>query len=246
MGVSTRKLILLTSTLLALAPAARAADPVEFPDEELAQESVLPVFDRSESVKYRTIRTAGRIEFGPVASYSLLEPFYQQASFGATGTYHFNETSALNIFGTYFMQGLNENGNNLNPIPGSSPQSSLNAQYAPQSKYMLLGNYQFTPFYGKISITKEFVMNLSIYGFAGAGGLAIGDIIAPIGNIGFGQKLYFGQNFALRMDLRFAGYMGPDVLSRNLQNETKEQSASSFDKKLNFTSMVSVGAVFLL
>lgn len=246
MGVSTRKLILLAWTMVSLAPFARAADNVEFPDEELATESVLPVFDNSESVKYRTIRTAGRFELGPVASYSLLEPFYQQSSFGATATYHFNESSALNFFGTYFLKGLNENGNNLNPIPGSAPQSSLNAQYAPQSKYMLLANYQFTPFYGKISITKDFVMNLSLYGFAGAGGLAIGDTIAPIGNLGIGQKLYFGPNFAIRMDLRFAGYMGPDVLSRNLQNETTEQSASSFDKKLQFTSLVSVGAVFLL
>lgn len=228
---------------------ARGADSIEFPDDELASESVLPVFDRSESVKNRAVRSAGRFEFGPTGSYSLLEPLYNPMSFGLTATYHFNETSGLNLFGTYFMKGLSDNGNNLNPVPGRTGpvnERNLNAQFAPSPKYMALANYQFTPFYGKISLTKDYVMNLSLYGFVGGGMIGVGDSFAPVGNIGLGQKLYFSKNFALRLDLRFLAYSGPDVLSRNLAPVTEEQSASTFEKKLIFSSLASVGAVFLL
>ena len=231
---------------LSVSPAARAADAIEFPEDELATESVLPVFDHADSVKNRAVRMSNRFEIGPTGSLSLMEPFYSPYSIGGTATYHWSEVSGLNVFGTYFLQGLSENGNNLNPIPGTTPSRNANLQYAPQPKYTLLANYEYTPFYGKISITKDFVMNLGVYGFIGVGGMGVGDTICPAGDIGFGQKLYFTQNFALRFDLRFMMYRGPDVLSRNLQAETTMQSASSFESKMIFTGQLSAGLVFLL
>ena len=222
-----------------------AADKIEFPDDELAAESVVPIFEKPESVKFRSIRTAGRFEIGPELSDSLLEPFYNPISIGGTATYHFNEISAFNVFGSYFLQGLSDNANNLNPIPGK-PGINMNLQYAPQPKFMVLGNYQFTPFYGKISLTKEFVMNLNVFGFVGAGGIMIGDGLKPAADLGLGQKLYFTRNFALRLDLRFLAYQGPDVLSRNLNQVTQVQSTSSFDQKIIFSGLLSVGAVILL
>jgi outer membrane beta-barrel protein len=241
--------LVLVTTLSVLSTKSFAADSIEFPDDELASESVLPVFDRSESVKNRAVRSAGRFEFGPTGSYSLLEPLFNPMSFGATATYHFSETNGINFFGTYFMKGLSDNGNNLNPVPGrtgSPSELNFNAQYAPAPKYLGLVNYQFTPFYGKISLTKDYIMNLALYGFVGGGMMGVGDSAAPVGNFGIGQKLYFSRNFALRMDLRFLGYSGPDVVSRNLAAEKAEVSAEKFEKKLIFSSLVSVGAVFLL
>ena len=240
--------IVFCGLLLALivSPVARAADAIEFPEDELATESVLPVFDHAESVKNRAGRMTNRFEVGASGSLSLMEPFYSPYSVGGTATYHWSEVSGFNVFGTYFLQGLSENGNNLNPIPGTSPSRNANLQYAPQPKYALLGNYEYTPFYGKISITKDFVMNLGVYGFIGIGAMGVGDTVCPAGDIGFGQKLYFTQNFAIRLDLRFMMYNGPDVLSRNLQSVSSEQSASSFDSKLIFTGQLSAGLIFLL
>ena len=38
-----------------------------------------------------------------------------------------------------------------------------------------LGEYQLTAYYGKISITKSFVVNLSLYGLVGLGQVSFGD-----------------------------------------------------------------------
>jgi hypothetical protein len=39
------------------------AETIEFPEEELATESVLPVFDKTVVVRNRTITRAGRVDF---------------------------------------------------------------------------------------------------------------------------------------------------------------------------------------
>ena len=228
------------------APASADTDKIEFPEEELAAESVLPVFDNPSVVRARLVKTEGRFELGPMGGYSMSEPFFQSTSYGATGTYHFTEEHGLNILGYAFSQGLNANGQGLNPIPQSDPVVNANLQFAPAPKFLLLGNYQFTGFYGKISLTKDWVMSLHTYALGGIGVIGIGDGVKPAGSIGLGQKFYITPNFALRFDLRFVAYQGPDILSRALYNVTAEQPASSFSDKLNTTSLLGFGAVFLL
>jgi outer membrane beta-barrel protein len=222
---------------------ARASEKIEFPDEELAAESVLPVFDHPVSVKNKNILTAKRWEVGPTLGLSLLEPFYNPLSIGANVSYHLHEEAAVNVLLLSFMQGLSANAQGLNPIPGKPV--SVNLQYAPAPKYLLLGSYQFTGFYGKISITKDFVMNLHVYGLGGLGAFGIGDSLNPAINVGIGQKLYFSKNWSLRLDFRLIGYQGPDVLSVNLSTKSSVQPASSFDQKLYFPTMLSASMVYL-
>lgn len=231
---------------LAMKPGMAFAATIEFPESELAAESVLPVFDHPESVKSRNVKTAHRLELGGFMGYALTEAFYNPLSYGMNATYHFNEVQAINIVGSMNVTGLNDYGNQLNPVPRSSPPENLNVQYAPAPKYLLLANYQHTAFYGKISVSKDYVMNLSLYGFGGAGMIGLGDTSAPVGNFGIGQKFYFTPSLAFRADLRFLVYQGPDPLSRRLSAVTSEQPASSFDQKLNFNGQLSFGAVYLL
>lgn len=221
----------------------RAAETIEFPKEELAAESVLPVFDNPVSVKNKRVLTAQRWEIGPTAGLSLLEPFFSTLSYGATLGYHMKEETGINVFGVMFAQGISSNAQGLNPVPGTT--TNVNLQYAPAPKYLLLANYQYTGFYGKISITKDYVMNLSLFGTLGAGLFGVGDSVNPALNLGIGQKLYFSPNWALRLDFRMIPYYGPDVLSYDLRNQTSEQSASAFGKKLLIPTMLSASLVFL-
>jgi outer membrane beta-barrel protein len=231
---------------LAMRPGMAFAATIEFPESELASESVLPVFDHPESVKARNVKTDNRLELGGFMGYALTEAFYNPLSYGVNGTYHFNEISAVNLVGSFNVSGLNDYGNQLNPVPRSSPPENLNVQYAPAPKYLLLANYQHTAFYGKLSLSKDYIMNLSLYGFAGGGMMGIGDTSKPVANFGIGQKFYFTPSLAFRADLRFLLYQGPDPLSRRLSSVTSEQSASTFDEKLNFNGQLSFGAVYLL
>ena len=81
------------------------AEVIQFPDEELAPESVLPVFDQPTSVKNRNVPTAGRFELGAFGGYDLTEPFFNPLTFGGTASYHFTEEHALNVVGNFYLGG---------------------------------------------------------------------------------------------------------------------------------------------
>lgn len=221
-----------------------AAETIEFPEDELASESVLPVFDQQVSVKNRNVSLGGRVEAGVLGGMSLLEAFYNQLNVGADVTYNLSDEAALNFVGYYFFPGISNNAASLNPIPGRSPRVNMNLQYAPAPQFLVLGNYQYSALYGKISLSKSQVMNLNLYGLAGGGFIMVGDALCPALSAGIGQKFFMGPNWSLRFDLRMLAYQGPDVLSRALDGVSSVQSASSFDQKLLFASYLSLGATF--
>lgn len=66
------------------------AEVIQFPTEELATESVMPVFDQPAVVRNRVVELAKRFEVGILMGYALTEPFYNPLQLGATFTYHIN------------------------------------------------------------------------------------------------------------------------------------------------------------
>ena len=225
------------------------AEVITFPEEDLAAESVLPVFDNPVSVKNKAIVTTHRFEFGLLGGLSLAEPFYNPLSYGLNASYHFTDEHAFTVTALMFLQGLSSNANNLNPIPNSKGPTGApnyaNLQYGPAPKYFILANYQYTGFYGKISLSKETILRLHLYGLAGIDALGVGNGLDPGAEIGIGQKLYFTPNFALRTDFHLIAYEGPNVLSRSLANTTSVQSASSFTTTTLLVSLLSVGVSYL-
>ena len=218
-----------------------ATETIQFPDKELASESVYPVFDHPEGVKQRLVPTARRIELGVVGSYALTEPFFNPIAIGVTGSYHINETHAINLLGLSYLGGISNYAKQIN----ETQNIQFNAQYAPEPKYLLLGSYQYTGYYGKISLSKDTVMNLSLYGLFGIGMIGIGDASNPVLSLGIGQKFYLNRSFAFRFDLRALAYQGPDVTSRNRSAVTSTESASLYEKTLQFGSHISAGVIYL-
>jgi outer membrane beta-barrel protein len=231
--------------LLGVGQIAKAeTEVIEFPREELANESVVPVFDETQSVKARNVTTSHRLELGLFGGYALTEPFFNPYSVGLSGTYHLTEEHGINLTAFFMQSGTSSYADALNPVPGTTANANL--QYAPAPKYLFMGSYQFTGFYGKLSLTKSTVMNLNLYGLAGVGLYEIGDSSCPAVSVGLGQKFYFNNQFALRLDLRLIAYNGPDVLSKNLQNATGTASSSEFSNKLQFSTLLTLGGVYLL
>jgi outer membrane beta-barrel protein len=224
-------------------PRTAQAVVIQFPDSELAAESVLPVFDNPEAVKSRNVGTAHRVELGLSGGYSLTEAFANPMSIGANLSYHINEDHGINLFFNSYLSGVSDYARQLNPVPGTTV--NLNLQYAPMPKYLALANYQFNGYYGKMSLTKEAIVHLSLYGLLGGGMMGIGDSSRPVVSAGLGQKFYLTPSFGLRFDLRFLAYQGPDALSTDLSQKTDVQPSSAFSEKLQFGSLLSFGAVYL-
>lgn len=225
------------------------AETVEFPDEELATETVLPVFERSRSVLNRSVQTAQRFEVGADLGMSLSEPFYNPYNLGLMGTYHFTDQHAFNLVGTFFLSGLSQYGKQLQNGEGLTPppaNNSFDPSKAPAPKWMLLGNYQFTAYYGKISLSKQSVMNLTLFGTLGAGVIQMGGLSCPAVNVGFGQNFFFTKDLALRFDFRLVMYNGPDATSQQLLRTSSAPSETSFGKEIFFQNYFNLGVAYLM
>ncbi len=236
--------VIVGSVLIVAASTTARAETIQFPSEELATESVLPVFDQPASVKNRTVSLAKRIEFGVLMGYALTEPFYNPFQIGGTFSYHINEDHGVNIYGVTFLQGLSNEASQLNPIPGTAINGNL--QYGPSPKYLGILSWQYSAFYGKLSFTKDYVMNLHLYGLAGIGMYGLGDSSVPVLAIGLGQKFHVTPSLSFRFDLRLLTYSGPDPTSISLQFKTSAQPSSAFSQKLFFEGLLNFGVSYML
>ena len=120
---------------------------IEFPKEELARESVLPVFDNPVAVKSRLVPTKGRVELGVASGFALNEPFFKTLRYGGHLAYHITETHGFLLEGQIYQQGLNRNGNALNEKnfgENKSEKEHLRIKYAPQPESHFMANYQIT------------------------------------------------------------------------------------------------------
>lgn len=227
-------------------PSLARSETIQFPTEELATESVLPVFDQPTVVRNRVVELSRRFELGVLMGYALTEPFYNPLQFGGTLSYHINEDHGITIFGSTFLSGLSSEAAQLNPIPGTTPPVNANLQYGPVPKYLLLASWQYSAYYGKLSFTKDYVMNLHLYGLLGAGMYGVGDASKPVVSAGLGQKFHFSPSISLRFDLRALAYMGPDPTSIRLDNKTGPQPTSAFDDRFMLEGLLNVGISYTL
>lgn len=236
------KQILVACLLLASSLAmAKPKNIVGFSEDELARESVLPKFDNPVSVLHRNVKTIHKVSLGAFLGMNLAEPFFSQSSFGLTATYHMNEIHGVNfLFNTWFEQ-LSSYAEQLQ----EQPDTALNLHLAPAPKTLLLASYQYAAYYGKMSLSKDIVSNLSLFGTAGVGGMTIGETMFPVLSVGMGQKFYLSNSFAFRFDLRLLTYQGPDYAGKSLRSETSPVPASEFGTKIRYSTVLSAGVTYL-
>ena len=243
---------------------------IDFPKEELARESVLPIFEDTQAVKSRLVPTKGRAEVGFASGFAMNESFFKNLRYGGHLAYHFTETHGFFLEGQIYQKGLNENGQTLSTTNLHNIQKDevgkieeyLRMDYAPQPEYHFTANYQITAYYGKISILKNFTMNLSLYGFLGGGIINIGGDSVPTASLGFGQKFYFNKNWGIRTDMGLMIYRGANYFASKNGNispllhssdprsgvrfkETKKK-LSEFEPTMIYGTRLSVSLIFLI
>lgn len=226
------------------------AEVIEFPEEELATESVLPVFDNKVVVRERAVKTAGRFEIGGGMGLNLVEPLYEQLTFNFTASYHFDELHGVNIMGYFPSTDLSTAGKDLRVGKGLQPGVTFDASKAPTVGSMFFGNYQFAAYYGKMSLTKRATMNLSLYGLVGGGVVNWSDTTELGLDFGFGQKIYFTPNLALRVDLVVTMYQGPDPTSPKTTNNQLQSSdpalgSNKFDSTYYFHPFLAGSLIYI-
>lgn len=219
------------------------AEKVEFPEEELATESVLPVFDQPSAVKKKNVSLARHLELGGFAGAGLNEAFFDMTLFGVAATYNFTDMSAAQVIASF----ISAKPSQFVPQLNSVGTTELNLQYLPQPKWYALLVYRFTPYYGKMSITKQAVINNSLYMTGGVGMVNINnEENSPALVGGLGQNFYFGPRWGLNLDFRGLLFQSPDPLSTGMSADTKTVSVSRFRKQTNFNIAITLGLIVML
>lgn len=219
---------------------------IEFPEEELAKESVLPVFEGGTvAVKSRRVVTQQKVELGVMGGMIFNEPFFSPLTYGVHAGYHLNEFHSFAI--NAFMRDESVSSDAEQADSDLGPSAKINFNVVPIPKYVITLDYQMTPYYGKISLTKDYVMNLALYIYGGVGATDLGGEVTWIADVGVGQNLFFTPRLGLRLDMKFLLYEGLNVTSSSLTtNATAPVDPGVFDKQFNVSPSVMLGLVYLL
>lgn len=244
----TRKWLHLLLSGILLAQSAAFAETIDLPEEELAKESVTAKFDPPYSVKQRNIVTEGKGEFGLYYGWNFTEPIYHQNKLGLNLTYHPDEFSGWTLNFAQWFPGRNEQYTNL------LKKFGLDFDRVPNLEYSAWLIYMMKNYYGKMSITKRGVMNLSLFPVFGVGLTKYVHKTYPGVAAGVGTKFYFTKSIALHAELRFqyaqapspfignpgGGCGGPTVL-----DTCSKPSPNDFPDKWTLANIMDVGVSFL-
>jgi outer membrane beta-barrel protein len=236
--------LLIFGVALLLQRTAFADEVVELPQEELARESVLPVFDKTIAVKNRNIVTQGRFDADIFYGMALTEPISDVSKFGLGVYYNFNEDHALGVMYEKNSTGLSSYANQLN----SQYQLDFNRAPKPDSTMML--DYNLKMFYGKMSLTKSAVFNTMLYASASGGIVKYQNKSYPAGAIGVGQKFFFTNRLALKIDLRLYAHQAPSPFLSNpptdgVNTNLPAPQYSEFQDRMTYTTNLDVGLSYL-
>jgi len=240
------------SILLAMIFSFAQAAEVDVPQDELATETVYPIFDTPVSVKNRNVSTEGRLDLGLVGGLALTEPIADSMKYGIEANYHFSEHHSLGLF---FL--MNKSGLSRDAV-GIHDQYGLDYSRAPQPENNVMLDYNYKPFYGKMSITKSAVINTIIYGSLSGGIVKYQHKAYPAIALGIGERFYFTNRLSLKTDLRFFIHNAPipfkspglcdgtvPTCGANGAAGDPVPSYSEFNERLTYTTNLEVGLNFL-
>ncbi len=218
------------------------AEVVKFPDEELARETALPVFSSLQTVKNKNISMEKKVEVGGFYGWNFTEPIYNQTKYGALLGYHWSDYSGLVFDYTKWAAGFNST--------YSAPlQASSGAQFdrLPKLNSTMNLNYEYRIYYGKISLTKQTVMNLHLYPLLGVSMTTYQHKSFFGVNAGIGWKFFLTKSLAMRTDflLNYSG--APNVFSpgEKLAQEPNTVTFADFTDKWNLSTQFQLGGSFI-
>ncbi len=132
-----------------------------------------------------------------------------------------------------------------NKIRTDSRFNGWDAQKAPHPQWGVIGNYEFTAYYGKISLTKHTVMNLNLFADAGLMYISMNGYNSFGGDLGLGQNFFITPSWAIRLDLRMMIFPGPNAAAIDLGNG-KNPASGDFPTRIFFDNQAALSLVYLL
>lgn len=226
------KIALIIAVAFLLHKTAFAAQVLELPPEELAQESVLPVFDKTVSVKNRNIITEKKFDANLFYGFAMTEPIADVSKFGLSLYYNWSEDHAIGLLFAKHSTGLSTYADQL-----QRQYPTLNFRNVPKPEMTILADYNVKAFYGKMSLAKNIVVNTMLFGSLSGGVIKYENKSYPAIAFGLGQKFFFSKHWALRFDMRLYANQAPIPFKAN--------NVATYDERIMYTTNLDFGLSYL-
>ncbi|MBE8162703.1 MAG: hypothetical protein HAW63_01795 [Bdellovibrionaceae bacterium] len=205
--------------ILFFAKTSLQAKALTFDLDFLPKETVLPLVEDRVFVKNKTILLNNQLSLGFGGGVLLTEALFNNAAGFLSLTYNFTELHGVSLNTFYRVPGLSDAGKKADQ---ASAKFSL--KLVPQLTALHYAIYKYTAYYGKISLSHDWVMNLTTSVNMGGGVAQYNDAKFPLVALNADQSFYFSSNFAFNVSLGLFFYKGPDFFCKDKGESTADQA----------------------
>ena len=238
--LANRTLALLLLGCVLMGTNARAEE-IQFPENELPSESVVPVLDYPQAVQSRLLSFSKRFELDASTGWLLDEPFYQNQYSSISAFYNWTEFSGLGLKYLIFFQGLSDYSKQF-----ANSGANLHLDRAPGPQNAILLTYEYRLLYGKISFSKDVITPISIFSFVEGGTMKYGSRSLPLLGLGIGQKTFFNTHWGMQLLLEVQYRQALDPLSANIRGDAPTIAAEGdFGTKTELGTNLGLSLIYL-
>lgn len=211
-----------------------AAEEISFDEEELPKEAVMPRLDTPDAVLNRKLSYQNRFQVDLGFGWLLDEAFYNNQFVSFQSSYGFNEASGFGIRYLSFRSGFSEYADQISSISSTNPPS-FDTGIGPKSG--LIGYYERRMMYGKMSVSKHYIIPGFMIWNVEAGTISYGSKSLPLAGGSIGSRLFPMKNLGITLNLR--GYIRQfvDPLSQDLRTGT-QPAESGYSTNTKFSTML--------
>lgn len=186
------------------------AEDLVFDLKFLPKETVLPIVKDRVFVKNKKILLEGKWSVGLGGGFILTEALFNNTAGFLNANYNFTEVHALSLNSIYRLPGLSDAGK-----VAKNHGPTFRLDLVPHIKAFHYALYKYTAYYGKISLSHSWIMNLTTSVNLGGGLAQYSDASFPLMALSADQSFYFNSSLAFNMSLGLLVYQGPDFFCQN-------------------------------
>lgn len=220
---------------LVISVKAMAVTAVQFPEDELPSEVVMPSGLAATMIYNPTVKFAKKIQASIGAGAILDDPYFDGSNIKFGSRYFLSQYWAL---GLDFHSVVKKTSTYAEQFRG---QRNLNFEQAPNLSQIVMIDSRWQPYYGKMSVSQDLILNQT---FFVEGGLGLLRYQNSAGNfyglqMGFGQNFFWTDSWSFDYSLHFMLHSAPNILSQDLSKTVTGDYSSKYQSHFLFNFGVS-------
>lgn len=214
------------------------ADEIQFSEEELPKEAVMPRLDTPKAVLNRKLSYEKKFTADLAYGWLLDEPFYNNQYIAALASYSTDESNGFGVKYLSFGSGVSDYSKQFQA--SATPGPDFSQAPGPKNGYMLF--YERRMMYGKLSIAKKHVMPSFLIWDAEAGMMTYGSRQLPLAGGAIANRFFLKPQLGVSLTLHAYFRQLVDPLSQNLKTAHSE---GDFSTKTKLSTALDVSLSYL-